>query len=506
MSRSPSRYKGGTAQDSLRLGKWNADKVALKGAQMTDPKLRHCLLSPAAARTGLTGVFLPVVLAFAFGLTARAQEPAAVPAQAPATAPADAAQQPAPAPEASPSATPATGSPAQDAAQQPAAPEPAAEKATADAQEPLTLPSGRGSAEITEEQLKQMLVGKDLFLRGGYLGDTISFNQDGMLNGHAATGSYTLCSVEIDKVHLSKHKLELEGARYGLHFLGALPYEDPTKAVDRVRITPKKKVLRVTIDRETVVKPKKVKEPKPAKGSAGKAGAGKRVRSADEPEEISDADRAKAEAADAAAAAAPAGGAPDEENGNETSPGNGKESTTTSPAVANGMLIQALNNVFAPGIDGRMTAHMPDFWKLYYEAVGAKSDYRPADPTVQRQTNVDEKAKLLSHFEPDSNEYAQAAAVAGMALYHVVVGADGKPGEIAVARPIGFGLDENAVESIRKASFSPAVKEGKPVPVLLDLVVQFRIYSKRTSVKGMPDTPEQAAERKSPGPYTVQHP
>ena len=368
-----------------------------------------------------------------------------------------------------------------------------------DAQQPLTLPGGKSSTEITEEQLKQMLVGKDLFLRGGYLGDTISFNENGRLNGHAPYGSYTLCSVQIDKVHLSKHKLELEGARYGLHFLGALPYEDPTKAVDRVRITPKKKELRLTIDRETVIKAKKEKEPKP--GKAGKSGADKRVRGADEPEEMSDADRAKAEAA--AAEAAPAEKAPDDESG-ENGQGSGKEITTTSPAVANGMLVQALNNVFAPGIDERMTAHMPEFWKLYYQAVEAKSDYRPADAAVQRQANVDEKAKLLSQFEPESNEYAQAAAVAGMALYHVVVGADGKPGEIAVARPIGFGLDENAVESIRKASFAPATKDGKPVPVLVDLVVQFRIYSKRTSVKGTPDTPEQAAERKSPGPYTVQ--
>ena len=35
-----------------------------------------------------------------------------------------------------------------------------------------------------------------------------------------------------------------EGVRYGLHFLGALPNEDPTKAVDKVEITPKKKVVR----------------------------------------------------------------------------------------------------------------------------------------------------------------------------------------------------------------------------------------------------------------------
>ena len=83
--------------------------------------------------------------------------------------------------------------------------------------------------------------------------------------------------------------------------------------------------------------------------------------------------------------------------------------------------------------------------------------------------------------------------MAGMWLYHVVIGADGKPEEIAVARPIGFGLDESAVESIRKASFQPAIKDGKPVPVLLDLVVEFRIYSKRTAVASEPSPRRQAS-------------
>ena len=125
---------------------------------------------------------------------------------------------------------------------------------------------------------------------------------------------------------------------------------------------------------------------------------------------------------------------------------------------------------------------MPDFWKLYYEAAANKTDYRPADPAVLRENTVDKKAQLVTTFEPPSNQFAQDHGVAGMSLYHVVVGADGKPGEIAVARPIGFGLDESAVDSIRKATFQPAMKDGKPVPVMLNLVVEFRIYSKRTDV------------------------
>jgi hypothetical protein len=84
-----------------------------------------------------------------------------------------------------------------------------------------------------------------------------------------------------------------------------------------------------------------------------------------------------------------------------------------------------------------------------------------------------------------------------------VVGPDGKAQEIDVGRPIGFGLDESAVAAIRKASFQPAVLDGKPVPVLLDLVVQFRIFSKRTSVVAPREANDKPAEPVLPGPYSV---
>ncbi len=170
------------------------------------------------------------------------------------------------------------------------------------------------------------------------------------------------------------------------------------------------------------------------------------------------------------------------------------------------VLKQALDAIFAPGLDDRMMAAMPDFWKLYYRAVAEKTDYRPSDPSVLRQNTVDRKARLLTTFEPDSNQYAQDDGVAGMALYHAVIAPDGKPEEIAVARPIGFGLDENAVKAIRAARFEPAEKDGKPVPVLLDLVVQFRIYSKRTNVTEPSEDASRPSEPVLPGPYSVQHP
>lgn len=331
---------------------------------------------------------------------------------------------------------------------------------------------------MTEDELRQLLLGKALFLRGGYLDNSLSFDEHGHLIGHSPQGSYTLSAMQIDKVRLTKHKVELQGARYGLHFLGQLAYEDSTGAIDRVKITPKKKVVKITIDREIVVAPKKKKDKQ--KGQAKEAG----------PAEASEAEQLKASIAAAPSAERPADAK--------------SVTTTTSPAHAGQVLKDALNNVFAQGMDERMMAAMPEFWKLYYQAAASKADYRPKDPAVMRQNTVDRKARLLSTFEPSSNEWAQANAVAGMALYHIVIGPDGKPEEIAVARPIGFGLDENAVEAIRKASFEPAMKDGKPVPVLLDLVVQFRIYSNRTAVAGNQQAEEKPAEPSLPGPYTAQ--
>ena len=368
-----------------------------------------------------------------------------------------------------PQTAPAAPQESQPAAQQPPAgqtTQPA--PAPAPVEPPTAAPSSAAQqaapGEITEEELRRLLVGKELFLRGGYLDNSLSFNEHGALIGHAPQGSYTLSGIQIDKVRLTKHKVELEGDRYGLHFLGALPYEDPTKAVDRVKITPKKKVVRITIDRELVVKPKEKKEkgkpartapktaspaPPPAAATAAAptpaaptqvaptAATPSQSAQPAQPEQVGEASEAQAEIA-----AAPPAERPADPN---------SVTTTLSPAHANKVLRDALDNIFAQGFDARMMASMPGFWKLYYEAAAEKTDYRPKDPAVLRQNMVDKKARLVSTFEPASNQYAQDYGVAGMCPYHVVVGADGKPGEIAVAGPSASG-----------STRAPSIPSAKP--------------------------------------------
>lgn len=334
------------------------------------------------------------------------------------------------------------------------------------------------SGEITEDELKQLLIGKRLFLRNGFQGDSLNFSDHGDLTGRIMRGSYTLSAVEIEKVHLTKHKVELEGARYALHFLGMSPYEDPAKSVERVKITPKKKTLRITIAIGEFTKQKKSKE-KPESETA-----------ATEPVASSETDLAAPAPAPVTTPAAP----------------QSKVTAATSSAHAATTLREALDRIFAQSLDDKIRAQMPEFWQIYYKAQASGADYHPHDPAVLRSNAVDQQAKPLTAINPGSNEYAQANGIVGQALYQAVIGTDGKAGEIAVIRPIGVGLDENAVAAIRKATFQPATKAGQPVAESLNLAVLFRIYSKQTSEPNSSNNPDEQHKPVLPGPYSAKQP
>ncbi len=52
----------------------------------------------------------------------------------------------------------------------------------------------------------------------------------------------------------------------------------------------------------------------------------------------------------------------------------------------------------------------------------------------------------------------------------------GKPQQIRVQRSLGMGLDEKAIEAVRQWRFEPAKKDGQPVPVMINVEVNFRLY------------------------------
>ena len=55
----------------------------------------------------------------------------------------------------------------------------------------------------------------------------------------------------------------------------------------------------------------------------------------------------------------------------------------------------------------------------------------------------------------------------------LVVGADGLPRDVAVKAPLSPALDAAAVDAVKKWKFSPATRNGKPVPVAIAVMVIF---------------------------------
>lgn len=78
--------------------------------------------------------------------------------------------------------------------------------------------------------------------------------------------------------------------------------------------------------------------------------------------------------------------------------------------------------------------------------------------------------------EPEYSPEARQAKLQGTVILSLIVGIDGKAHAIQVARSLGLGLDERAIEAVRQWRFEPAKKDGKPVPVAVDVEVSFRLF------------------------------
>jgi protein TonB len=78
--------------------------------------------------------------------------------------------------------------------------------------------------------------------------------------------------------------------------------------------------------------------------------------------------------------------------------------------------------------------------------------------------------------EAEFSDEARRAKYQGEVMITLIVDAQGNPINPRVVRPLGMGLDEKALEAVRKYKFKPAMKQGKPVPVIITIAVNFRLY------------------------------
>jgi TonB family protein len=82
----------------------------------------------------------------------------------------------------------------------------------------------------------------------------------------------------------------------------------------------------------------------------------------------------------------------------------------------------------------------------------------------------------INQVEAEFSDEARRAKYQGIVVVAIIVDKDGNPKNPRVVRALGMGLDEKAIEAVMKYKFHPAMKDGKAVPVPVNIEINFRLY------------------------------
>ena len=83
---------------------------------------------------------------------------------------------------------------------------------------------------------------------------------------------------------------------------------------------------------------------------------------------------------------------------------------------------------------------------------------------------------VLFHVAPQFSEEARQKKFMGVVLINMIVDQQGRPQNVHVLRGVGMGLDEKAIKAVKQYKFKPALLGGKPVPVELNVEINFQMF------------------------------
>jgi TonB family protein len=78
--------------------------------------------------------------------------------------------------------------------------------------------------------------------------------------------------------------------------------------------------------------------------------------------------------------------------------------------------------------------------------------------------------------EPNYSDDARQAGHQGTVVLDAIISKNGTVYPVALRHPLGFGLDERAIAVLSKWSCAPSKRDGMPVNVALQIVINFHLY------------------------------
>jgi TonB family protein len=86
-----------------------------------------------------------------------------------------------------------------------------------------------------------------------------------------------------------------------------------------------------------------------------------------------------------------------------------------------------------------------------------------------------EPPRLITEIKPDYTDEARRRGIEGEVVMEIIVRRDGSVGDVKVLQGLGSGLNDRAVQAVRRWRFAPARLKGAPVDVVVEASVEFRM-------------------------------
>lgn len=84
--------------------------------------------------------------------------------------------------------------------------------------------------------------------------------------------------------------------------------------------------------------------------------------------------------------------------------------------------------------------------------------------------------RCLSCPDPEYVPEARAAKIEGTVVLWAIVNKQGRIENVRIVRPVGLGLDDQAVNTVQRWKLGPGRREGKPVGVYIRIDMKFDLY------------------------------
>ena len=133
---------------------------------------------------------------------------------------------------------------------------------------------------------------------------------------------------------------------------------------------------------------------------------------------------------------------------------------------------------------GQLMDRVSDYWKQVTDDLKGFRQSTPNAVVGELEGNrpvylvnpgVVEPPRTIHAPDPEYTEAARNKRIQGTTVLSIVVNEKGFPEMLEIVRGLGEGLDIQALLAVATWRFDPAVKDGKPIAVLVNVEVEFRL-------------------------------